>query len=203
MKWSRALVLLGFTLACTERATPDASEAGRDSRSVIPSVSAQTDAYLISSSGMGAIRLGVTLEDARRALPSATFARTSDGDGVALVEVTLGADTSLTVYADEDDAEAPIEWTKRIQRIETFSPAFHTADGVRPGTLVSDVEGVFGRTREIMKSEIESREFIEFERQPAFLTLRLDYTGVFSGDARATQEYKPGAKILSIAIASN
>jgi len=62
---------------------------------------------------------------------------------------------------------------------------------------------VFGRTREIMKSEIESREFIEFERQPAFLTLRLDYTGVFSGDARATQEYKPGAKILSIAIASN
>jgi hypothetical protein len=73
---------------------------------------------------------------------------------------------------------------------------------VRAGALVSEVEGTFGKTREIVKSEIESREFIAFEKQPAYLTLRLDYTGVFADTARTTGEYKPGAKILSIAIAS-
>jgi hypothetical protein len=136
----------------------------------------------------------------REALSTATFARTSDGDGLALVEVTFGVDTALTLYADEDDPEAPVDTSKRISRIETFSSAFHTVEGVHPGALVRDVEGVFGKTREIVKSDIESREFIDFERQPAFLTLRLDYTGVFAAGANRTTAYRPEAKILSIAV---
>lgn len=160
----------------------------------------RTDAHVISSSGIGAIRLSMTVGDAMRSLPTARFSRASDGDGLALVEVTLGTDTALTLYANEEDAEAPIDTSKRITRIETFSPAFYTVEGVRPGALVRDVEVVFGPTREIVKSEIESREFIEFEKQPAFLTLRLDYTGLFPEGARTTREYEPDAKILSIAI---
>jgi hypothetical protein len=142
----------------------------------------------------------MTIAEARQALPTATFARTSDGDGLALVEVTFGVDTSLTLFADEDDPESPIDSSRKITRIETFSPAFHTVEGVRPGALVTDVEAVFGKTREIVKSEIESREFIDFERQPAFLTIRLDYAGVFADGANRTKEYRPGAKILSIAL---
>jgi hypothetical protein len=165
-------------------------------------VAAPPDAYLIASSGVGGIRLSMTIGEARRTLPAATFSRTTDGDGLALVEVTLGVDTALTLFADEDDAEAPIDSSKRITRIETFSAAFHTVEGVHPGALVRDVEVAFGRTMRIVKSEIESREFIEFERQPAFLTLRLDYSGVFADTARTTKEYKPEAKILSIAISS-
>ena len=49
---------------------------------------------------------------------------------------------------------------------------------------MTDVEGVFGQTKEIVKSEIESREYIEFEMQPAYLTFRLDYTGIFSAGKR-------------------
>lgn len=197
----RALVMLGVAGACTggEPQGSAADSAPERARAVAPAA-ATREAYLISSTGIGAVRLAMTLDEARRAIPSATFARTSDGDGAALVEVTLTSDTALIVFAGEDDASAPIDWTKRISMIETFSPAFATAEGVRPGALVRDVESVFGRTREIVKSEIESREYIAFENQPTYLTLRLDYTGVFQGAARATKEYQPDARILSIAV---
>jgi hypothetical protein len=74
--------------------------------------------------------------------------------------------------------------------------------GVRPGSFVSHVETVFGKTKEIVESEIESRQYIVFESQPAFLRFRLDYTGVFPSGG-TTREFKPGARILSIAISSH
>jgi hypothetical protein len=203
MKCAVAIVGLALVLGCAQHDTETSAEDARvDSARAASSKPAKPDAYLITSSGMGEIRLSMTLGEARRELPAATFARTSDGDGVALVEVTLGQDTSLVLFAGEDDPEAPIDSSKRITGIETFSPAFHTVEGVHPGALVRDVEGLFGKTREIMKSEIESREFIDFVAQPPFLTLRLDYTGVFADTARTTKAYRPEAKILSIAISS-
>ena len=203
MKGLETLLVLAVALGC---ASPDArlpAAAGRGgSTPAGPSAVEQADAQLISSAGMGPIRLSMTIGEAMRTLPAATFARISDGDGLALVQVTFGADTALTLYADEDDAEAPIDTSKRISRIETFSAAFHTVEGVRPGALVTEVEALFGKTREIVKSEIESREFIDFEKQPAFLTLRLDYTGLFAEGANRTKEYKAEARILSIAVSS-
>ena len=68
---------------------------------------------------------------------------------------------------------------------------------------MTDVEGVFGQTKEIVKSEIESREYIEFEMQPAYLTFRLDYTGIFSAGKRTTTQSEPGSKLLSIAVSSS
>ncbi len=147
---------------------------------------------LISADGVGGIRLGMTLGEARRAVPSASFARTSDGEGVALVEIILGPDVSIIAYADEDDSAAPIDWTKKVTNLETFSAAFQTAEGAHPGSLVADVEKSYGKTKEVMTSEVESREFITFERQPAGLAIRLDNTGDSSSPA--------GRRLLSIAV---
>jgi hypothetical protein len=47
----------------------------------------EADAHLITPSAMGRVRLGMILDEARRALPAASFSRTSDGDGAALVEI--------------------------------------------------------------------------------------------------------------------
>jgi len=166
--------------------------------------SAQADAAdhrLITESGMGDVRLRMTLNEVRRALPTASFRRTSDGDGAALVEIGLGKD-SLTVWADEDDATAPIDWSKRIVNVEAFSAGFHTREGVHPGSLVTDVEAFFGAVREIEESEIESRQYVTFARQPRALTFRLDYTGIFSPGNRRTTRFAPGAKILSIMVSS-
>lgn len=144
----------------------------------------------------------MTLDQARTALPAAKFRRTSDGEGVALVEVIVGADTSATVilHAGEEDAEASIDWSRKIDLIETYSAAFRTAEGVRVGSLVADVERIYGATREITLSEIESRQFIEFENQPPWISFRLDYSGRFSGGSRTTKTYAPGARIHSISL---
>jgi uncharacterized membrane protein len=160
------------------------------------------DMYLVSASGMGGIRLDMTLDEARRRLPAARFERVSDGDGAALVEVTLAPAASMIFWADEDDPNASIDWSKRIKTIETFSSLFHTVDGVHPGSLVVDVEKVLGETKEIQKSEIESREFIAFQKQPANLTFRLDYTGIFPAASRTTTKFEPGAKIHSMSVSS-
>lgn len=160
------------------------------------------DTHLITASAMGHVRLRMTLDEARRALPGASFRRTSDGDGVALVEIAFGQETSLSVWANEDDRATPIDWSKRIVTIETFSTAFHTRDGIHPGSLVTEAARFFGPVREIVKGEIESREYVTFARQPRALTFRLDYTGTFSAGRRHTTSFAPGAKIWSIAISS-
>ena len=167
---------------------------------VTPTVIPSQGDLVINEGGIGRVRLGRMLDEARLTMPTASFKRTSDGDGAALVEVTLGPDTSLVIYAGEHDAQAPITWTGRIEHVEAFSTAFHTQEGVRPGALVSDVVKVYGKVTEIMLSEIESRQYVTFEKQPAWLTFRLDYTGVFAPGSRRTTKYEPGARIHSISV---
>ena len=167
-----------------------------------PATSVSQAGDVIAASGMAGLRLGMTLDDVRRALPAAAVARTSDGDGAALVEVTRAPNESVILWAGEENPDAPIDWSKKIETIETFSAAFHTAEGVRVGALVTDVERVLGQIKEIIKSEIESREYVEFERQPAYLTFRLDYTGIFPAGQRTTTQVAPGSTILSIAVSA-
>jgi len=160
------------------------------------------DSHLITASAMGHVRLRMTLDEARRALPDASFSRTSDGDGAPLVEIAFGRDTSLSVWADEDDPATPIDWSRRILTIETFSAAFHTREGIHPGSLVTEAATFFGPVREIVQGEIESREYITFARQPRAFTFRLEGTGAFSPGVRQTTSFAPGARIWSIAISS-
>jgi hypothetical protein len=155
---------------------------------------------IADESGIGPIKLGMTLAQAKQALPGAKFERATDGDGVALVDVSMGKDPIMSLFADEEDASRPIDWSKPIRSIESFSPACVTREGVHPGSLALDVEKIYGRTRSVMQSEIESREYIEFERQPAGLTFRLDYTGIFADGSRESKEFDPKAKIFSIQV---
>ena len=156
-------------------------------------------ALLITSDGMAGLKLGMTLEQARRSLRGVLFERTTDGDGAALVTVTLPGGHHVVLYANEDDPDTSIDWTRRIVSIETFEPAFATADGVRVGMLINETTARVGAVREIVKSEIEQREYITFERQPKGFVFRLDYSGVF-GNSRRTTAHRPDAKIFSIAV---
>jgi hypothetical protein len=132
---------------------------------------------LITAKRMGLVVLGMTLEEARNSARGASFARTSDGDGVALVQITFAPDVSMQVWAEEEDPEKPIDWRRRIRVIETFSPAFRTDDGVHPGSAISELNRLYGKTKSIETSEIESRKFITFTAHPVGLTFRVDETG--------------------------
>ena len=159
-----------------------------------------TTACPVTDSSMGPVRLGMTLAEARGAMPGATFERVYDGEGVGSVGVISGRD-SLMVLTAEGDEDEKIDWSKPVTFIETFSPRCSTVQNVHPGALVRDVEQSLGKVTGILLSEIESRQFIRFERQPAGLTLRLDYTGIFPDGERETLRFEPDARIFSIAIA--
>jgi len=154
----------------------------------------------ITENGIGPITLGMTLLEARRAFPGATFSRGEDGDGVALIDVSVKKSAVLTLFAGEQDKNSPINWSKKIAFIRTSSPSCSTRLGVRPGSLVAEAEKRYGRVFKIVKSEIESREFARFKNQPKGLIFQLDYSGVFKDGQYETVSYRPEAKILSIAI---
>ncbi len=166
----------------------------------VRSADATAASCVIGADAVGPVRLGTTLDEARRAFPEAVFTRSTDGDGAALVTVTRADTALMTLYANEDDADDPIDWSRPITFIETFAPACRTASGIGPGSLVVDVERTFGPTKSIVLSEIESRQFIEFERQPAGMVLRLDYSGVFAPGARETVRFEPGAMLWSVTL---
>lgn len=154
----------------------------------------------ILDSAIGPLRLESTLEQARKATPEAKFARTSDGEGVALVDVTVAGESLAVAYVGEEDAERPVDMSRRIEHIETFNAACATAEGIHPGSTVDDAVAAYGPVRIVRRSEIESREYIEFERQPPGLLFRLDYAGEFAEGQSETTRHAPGAKILSIAV---
>lgn len=156
--------------------------------------------YPITENGVGPVKLGMTLLEAKQAFPRATFSRGTDGEGVALVKVKIKEALVMVLFAGEGDRDKPINWSKRISFIEAFSSNCSTSLGVRPGSLVADVEKRYGKVLKIVRSEIESRQFAEFRNQPRGTIFRIDYSGVFAEGQTETVSYRPDARILSIAI---
>ena len=160
----------------------------------------QTMRCMISAKGVGPVQLGMTLRRARNAFPQARFTRTTDGEGVALVGVLFAKTDLMVLYAGEDNPDAAIDWSRKIEIIETFHSGCKMANGVGPGTLITDVEKRLGKVKKISLSEIESREYVDFANQPDNFWFRLDYTGVFPEGARITKKFQPDARIFSIAV---
>ena len=202
-----AVMLVALAAGCTRQdaSPPDTATPISATAASQPDASTKSDSLaaepscLVADSAIGPIRLGMTLADAKRAMPSATVERGFDGDGVASVGVMVDSSAIVSLVADGDDADT-IAWDRRITWLETFSPVCSTKDGVHPGSRVVDVEKTLGKVTKITLSEIESREYITFERQPAGLTFRLDYTGIFPDGTRETVAFQPDGKIFSIAV---
>ena len=156
--------------------------------------------YAITENGIGPVNLGMTLLEAKRAFPKAIFSRGSDGEGVALVNVSTKESQVMVLFAGEEDRNKPINWSKRISSIETFSSNCSTSLGVRPGGLVAEAEKQYGKVLKIVRSEIEARQFVELKNQPRGMIFRIDYSGIFAEGQSETLRYRPDAKIYSIAI---
>jgi hypothetical protein len=166
-------------------------------------VSGPTSFYpecLITRTSIGGIAKGMKLSDIARIIPKATLTRSSDGDGAALVSVMFNGSELMSVYAREEDPDSIVDLSKRVDSIETFNSICKTASGIGPGTPTSKAEKAFGPVVEIVESEIESRQYITFKRQPAELTFRIDYTGIFCPKSHTSKKYSPDSKIQSVAI---
>ena len=207
----RALAIAAPMLACSGRdlrhsgsALPAVPPAADSPAADVPTATLPPAVSLscaVTDSSIGPIRLGMTFAEAKQASPAALFELDSDAEGAVLVGVTLGGEALMALFAD-DLEEGTMDWTRRIDFMETFNPSCSTTNGVHPEALITDVEKVLGKTTKIVLSEIESRQFIRFERQPAGLTFRLDYTGIFDEGSRETQRFERDARIFSIALSA-
>lgn len=165
--------------------------------------SAQTS-FAITGNSAGSVRIGMTVTEARRAMPRYTFRRTSDGEGIALIEIRMGNQTHMTLYAGEFDPGQPIDNTAKIEFIEVWNRSYRTAAGVYPQMLVRNVESRYGKLTSIMTSEIESREYGRFTNQPGNIDLRLEArnsrAGVYAQGETTTTRYSRTAYIRSIIV---
>ncbi len=159
---------------------------------------------LITGQSAGNVRIGMTVGEARTAMRGYTFRRTTDGEGVALIEIRLRNQPHMTIYAGELDPAGPIDDNSRISFIEVWSSLYRTAAGVGPRMTVSSVESRYGRLGSIMLSEIESREFARFTNQPAGIDFRVTrrngMAGIYGAGETAATRYSRTAYVLSIIV---
>jgi len=165
-------------------------------------------ALLITKNSAGSVRLGMTIAQARKILPKQKFSRTTDGEGLALIEVKNGQALEMILYAGEDSSESPINDQAKVQAIFVLGEKYMTAEGVHPGMLLSEVEKKYGKLTEIIMSEIESREYAEFSKKPASLLLRvglpeIGIAGKYAEGKRETKAYVPSAVVKNIEISEN
>jgi hypothetical protein len=163
-----------------------------------------SSASLITENSVGPVRLGMTVTQARKALPGFTLSRTSDGEGLALIAVKRGGKTLMTLYADEANPDARIDERAVIEFVEAWDAGYRTAAGVHPTMLLREVERKYGKLEEIILSEIEQREFATFANQPAGINLRVmnenGMAGVYSDGQRKATTYAPATYVFAISI---
>ena len=201
--FSAVLLITGGLSACDKSDGNAQNSAGNDqpSRGINkPVVSNNRETYLITASGIGPIKLGATLDEARKSFPTATFERSPGGEGVAKVDVKLGQENLMTLFAGEQDSEAPIDWSNKIVSIETVSEFCKMENGIHPGSAVLDVEQILGKTKQIILSEGDSLEYIFFVKQPKYVVFRLDLSAIFEDGSRETNKFNPKAKVEWIAV---
>lgn len=159
---------------------------------------------LITRQAAGPVRLGMTVAEARRALPGFTLSRTSDGEGLALIAVERAGKMIMTVYAGEVNPKTRLNERARIEYIEVWDQSYHTAAGVHPKMQLREVVQKYGELKEIVVSEIEAREYATFAQQPVGIQLRLmaddGMAGVYGEEERSTTRYSPSAHVFSISI---
>lgn len=157
----------------------------------------------IYDTGIGYIKFGMTLEEAKKEYPKANFVRSSDADGAPFVDINMDKDNLMSLNANEDDPDKAINWRNKIVYMETSNSACKTANGIYPGILVKDAEKILGKITEITVSEIESREYIHFQNQSkkfTFLLYRPDNT---TNLEQGTTHYPDGSIIATISVSEN
>lgn len=151
----------------------------------------------ITARAAGRIRLGMTLAQLRIEAPKFEQAVIWDGDSVALTAVRFGPITHAFVFCGDDRKG-------KIEHIEVIDPSYRTDGGVHPQMSLEEVEKRFGKLKLIRLSEIESREFAEFERQPPWLGIRLmnsgGLAGLYAKGANKTKHSRRGAIVYSLSI---
>lgn len=156
----------------------------------------------ITATSIGPVKIGMTVKDARKALPQATFKVTEGLDDLVILEAHVGKEQVwLSPLGDGPPPGRSLLDSTMLKSLETFSEQCRDDNGVGPGTPLRDAASKLGGVKEIVMSEIESREYVTFGRQPKGRWYRIDYTGIFAPESPSrTTDYQPEAKIMAVGV---
>ncbi len=151
---------------------------------------------LITARSAGSIRLGMTVNEAKAAMPSAEF--NSDLDtGKIKVDQPGSTIMSLTVETyNADGSEMPITSNSKIIIIEVLDPRYKTGDGAHVGMKLPDAEMLFGKLKEMVMSYGET-ESGEFTRQPPGISFEFQGSGDVSAGIYDGKYADPREKITT------
>ena len=172
----------------------------------VGALQAQPQAGVITATSVGPVKLGMTVAQARSALPGVTFSRTTGGDGEALIAVKRGENLMMTLYTGDAKPTAPIDDRAVIAFVEARDAGYRTSAGVNPTMRLQEVERRYGKLDEISLSEIEAREYATFANHPAGISFRVRtdsvLAGVYPANQTRTERYVPSAYVFGISISA-
>ncbi len=155
--------------------------------------------YLITPNSAGDIRIGMTIAEARKALPYAQFSQyeyegaDADFDSIQVIQ---GGLVLMTLGVNDDDG--------KIYSIKIWDSRYRLANGVHPGSTIPEAEKIYGKVLSI-NLVYQDREWADFTYHPEglrFIVTGGDYSDFRGGDPREqfTTKYKSGAHIYAIEI---
>lgn len=153
-------------------------------------------AHLITRKSVGSIQIGMNVAQVRELLPNMKLVVSESGDGLKLVEVRDGEDVVMLLVGDQAQ---PINDRTEIEEAIVCDKRYATEEGVHPGMLLRDVEGIYGKLTSISMSELESREYAGFAQRPTGITLQVE-GGIYIQGKRETTQFSPNASVLCIYI---
>ena len=165
---------------------------------------AAAQSAVITGESAGAVKIGMTVAEVRKAVAPLKLERTSDGEGIALIAEKSGEEIVMTIFAGEEDRDARIDEKAKVEYIMVWDKSYRTAAGVHPGMTVAEAEKIYGKVKQIIRSEIESREYVTFTNHPAGIEMRIlgkdDMAGVYAQGTSRTNKYSADAYIFTIDI---
>lgn len=189
-------------LASPATATPAASSSAKSDEE------AAAGNRTISSQGIGAAKLGMTLGELKKTLGNEVKFTVKSPFIVDFDAIAVEEDNKVQYYilylAGQSFQDSDI-----IQGLLTENSDFKTSEGIGPDTLIAEAEKKYGKVTLSYNTQNESREYARFERQPAnsisFGTGNgnQETAGVYQSpttEYNETQSYQEGAKIQSVLV---
>jgi hypothetical protein len=156
---------------------------------------------LITENGVGPLRIGMTLGEARKAWPEAKFERRAGLDDLTELAVVVDRQTLVISDIGYDIPPGALPDKTVLQNLATYHPWCKDARGMGSGSLLSDAATAYGGLVVIRKSDIEQREYASFKAAPPRMHFRVDYTSIFYPESpRSTTAFKPEARLMGVEI---
>lgn len=210
-----AIALLGLFISCSSNnaeeqnlnVSPTAPESTETAEAAL--IPPESDAYLISETGIGDAQLGMTLGELKSQLGDSMELGEDDIFMVDFNAIPVIKNNEIQYYILHSSFE-PLTDSSAIEMLATDNPAYRTEAGVGAKTLIRDAATVYGDATLAYNLENESREYINFANSPADnITFRgNDSTGNFIGiypedtsnSYQETTEYQEDAVIRSVMV---